>query len=223
MVSACAKDPAGTLFRTTVEGPDGSYAQEVVLGDQTGLVTVIVPPPGAAKIRSIHRRLQSMSTTPTRSSSSGAMAPVTGPPSRSPGLAIGSICVSTHARSSARAWRSCCSVPFGSTFRADRADRSTCAATVTCTTAYAGTRRPSDLPSRDGILADRSIPTRSSTSCPSVAGIRTRSSRRSRQRMSSGRNTLEETSCRGLSSACRRRLVINPLMRSRRSPRDGAS
>ncbi len=42
-VSACARDPAGTLFRTTVEAPDGSYAQEVVLGDQTGLVTGIDP------------------------------------------------------------------------------------------------------------------------------------------------------------------------------------
>lgn len=43
VVSACGGDPAGTLFRTTVAGADGSYAQEVVLGDQTGLVTRIDP------------------------------------------------------------------------------------------------------------------------------------------------------------------------------------
>ena len=43
VVSACAVDPAGTAFRTTVAAPDGSYAQEVVLGDQTGLVTGIDP------------------------------------------------------------------------------------------------------------------------------------------------------------------------------------
>jgi hypothetical protein len=42
-VAACAGDPGGILFRTTVEAPDGSYAQEVVLGDQTGLVTGIEP------------------------------------------------------------------------------------------------------------------------------------------------------------------------------------
>jgi hypothetical protein len=43
LVVACAGDPAGTLFRTTVVGPDGSYAQEVVLGDRTGLVEAIEP------------------------------------------------------------------------------------------------------------------------------------------------------------------------------------
>lgn len=43
VMSACGGDPAGTIFRTTVEGPDGSYAQEVILGDQTGLVTGIDP------------------------------------------------------------------------------------------------------------------------------------------------------------------------------------
>jgi hypothetical protein len=43
LLSACAGDPAGTIFRTTVEGPDGTYAQEVVLGDRTGLVTGIEP------------------------------------------------------------------------------------------------------------------------------------------------------------------------------------
>jgi hypothetical protein len=43
VMSACTADPAGTTFRTTVEAPDGSYAQEVILGDQTGLVTGIGP------------------------------------------------------------------------------------------------------------------------------------------------------------------------------------
>jgi hypothetical protein len=43
LVSACGGDPAGTVFRTTVAGQDGSYALEVVLGDQTGLVTGIEP------------------------------------------------------------------------------------------------------------------------------------------------------------------------------------
>ena len=43
LIAGCASDPRGTLFRTTVAGPDGSYAQEVVLGDQTGLVTSIEP------------------------------------------------------------------------------------------------------------------------------------------------------------------------------------
>lgn len=42
-VLACAGDPGGTLFRTTVAGPDGDYAQEVVLGDRTGLVEAIEP------------------------------------------------------------------------------------------------------------------------------------------------------------------------------------
>ncbi len=43
VVWACGGDPVGTLFRTTVEGSDASYPQEVVLGDQTGLVTGIEP------------------------------------------------------------------------------------------------------------------------------------------------------------------------------------
>jgi hypothetical protein len=43
LVSACGRDPSGTIFRTTVAGEDGSYALEVVLGDQTGLVTGIEP------------------------------------------------------------------------------------------------------------------------------------------------------------------------------------
>ena len=43
LVAACAGDPAGTLFRTTVGDPDEGYAQEVVLGDRTGLVEAIEP------------------------------------------------------------------------------------------------------------------------------------------------------------------------------------
>ncbi|MES1239429.1 MAG: hypothetical protein ABUL57_01055 [Chloroflexota bacterium] len=47
LLAACGvfagADPSGTLFRTTVASPDGSYVQEVVLGDQTGLVTGIEP------------------------------------------------------------------------------------------------------------------------------------------------------------------------------------
>ena len=41
LVAACGADPSGALFRTTVVSPDGSYDQEVVLGDTTGLVTGI--------------------------------------------------------------------------------------------------------------------------------------------------------------------------------------
>jgi hypothetical protein len=43
LLAGCARDPAGTLFRTTVAAPDGSYPQEVVLGDRTGLVLRILP------------------------------------------------------------------------------------------------------------------------------------------------------------------------------------
>lgn len=45
VVSGCAANPDGTLYRTTVNGPDGSSPQEVVLGDATGLVTGIEPAP----------------------------------------------------------------------------------------------------------------------------------------------------------------------------------
>ena len=43
LLAACAGDPSGTIFRTTVESRDGSYPQEVVFGDKTGLVTGIEP------------------------------------------------------------------------------------------------------------------------------------------------------------------------------------
>ena len=43
LLAAGCGDPAGRIFRTTVAGPDGSYAQEVVLGDQTGLVVGLEP------------------------------------------------------------------------------------------------------------------------------------------------------------------------------------
>ncbi len=42
-VSACGGEPPGKLYRTTVQNPNGSYAQEVVLGDQTGLVVGVDP------------------------------------------------------------------------------------------------------------------------------------------------------------------------------------
>lgn len=45
-VSTACQPPAGTLFRTTVVEPDGSYPMPVVLGDQTGLVVSVEPAPG---------------------------------------------------------------------------------------------------------------------------------------------------------------------------------
>jgi hypothetical protein len=47
LVAGCgiALPPDGTLFRTTVVGPDEAYPQEVVLGDRTGLVVGISPFP----------------------------------------------------------------------------------------------------------------------------------------------------------------------------------
>jgi hypothetical protein len=41
-VVACGP-PAGTLFKTTLAGPDGSYPMPVTLGDTTGLVVSIEP------------------------------------------------------------------------------------------------------------------------------------------------------------------------------------
>jgi hypothetical protein len=41
-VVACGP-PAGTLFRTTLTTPDGSYSMPVTLGDTTGLVVSIEP------------------------------------------------------------------------------------------------------------------------------------------------------------------------------------
>jgi hypothetical protein len=43
IVAAACLPPAGTLFKTTVVQPDGSYPLPVALGDQTGLVTAIEP------------------------------------------------------------------------------------------------------------------------------------------------------------------------------------
>ena len=45
VVAGCSGDPPGALFRTTVAGPDDAYAQEVVLGDRTGLVVGLEPFP----------------------------------------------------------------------------------------------------------------------------------------------------------------------------------
>lgn len=40
---ACAPDPAGRLFQTSVTAPDGSYPLVIVLGDRTGFVLGVQP------------------------------------------------------------------------------------------------------------------------------------------------------------------------------------
>jgi hypothetical protein len=114
VMSACGGDPAGAIFRTTVEGPDGSYAQEVVLGDQTGLVTGIDPSTWDGQGGFDPPIVAIDEHNPNTLIFRWANGACDRPAIAFSGLATGSIFVSTHARSSAPVWRSSWTVPSAS-------------------------------------------------------------------------------------------------------------